>query len=154
MASKLAAAKIASWSGVRTVIAATSTDGVIAAALDGRGVGTTVQPRADRLSGRKLWIAFARPSSGHIVVDAGARRALAAGGRSLLPAGVRSVDGDFEVDAAVDIVGPDGRTFAKGLTRLDSAAIRAVAGRRTAELPEGLPGEVVHADDLVVVPEA
>ena len=154
MASKLAAAKIASWSGVRTVIAATSTAGVIAAALEGRGVGTTVQPRAERLSGRKLWIAFARPTSGRIVVDAGARDALAAGGRSLLAAGVRSVEGEFDADAAVEIVDADGRTFAKGLTRLDSAGVRAVAGLRSADLPAGAPGEVVHADDLVVVPEA
>ena len=152
MASKLAAAKIASWSGVRTVIAATATAGVIAAALEGRAVGTTVQPRAERLSGRKLWIAFARPASGRIVVDAGASAALVAGGRSLLAAGVRAVEGEFEAEAAVEIVDPDGRVVAKGLTRLDSSGVRAVAGRRSADLPEGVAGEVVHADDLVVVP--
>lgn len=154
MASKVAAAKIASWSGVRTVIAQTSTPGVIAAALEGSGVGTTILAREERLSGRKLWIAFARPAVGRIVVDAGAVAALSSGGRSLLAAGVREVVGDFEVDAAVEIAGPDGRIFAKGLTRLSSADVRATAGMQSADLPSGVRGEVVHCDDLVVIPDS
>ena len=154
MASKLAAAKIASWSGVRTVIAATSTPGVIAAALAGSGIGTTILPRAERLSGRKLWIAFARPATGRIVVDAGAVAALSDGGRSLLAAGVREVVGEFEAEAAVEIAGPDGRIFAKGLTRLSAGGIRATAGMQSRDLPDGAPGEVIHCDDLVVIPDS
>jgi glutamate 5-kinase len=151
MASKLAAAKIAAWSGVRAVIAAADRPGVIAGALAGETVGTTVLPRAQRLGARKLWIAFAQGSSGRVVVDAGARTALVDQGRSLLPAGVRSVEGDFEADDPVEIVA-DGTVFAKGLVRVSSAQLRLAAGRRTAELPEGLPHEVVHRDDLVVLP--
>ncbi len=153
MASKLAAAKIAAWSGVRAVIAASGRDDVVADAMAGRaGVGTIVQPRARRLSARKLWIAFAIGSSGTVVVDDGARAALLERGVSLLAAGVSSVKGSFEVDDAVEIAGLDGRVFAKGLVRLGSVSLRDVVGFRTSDLPEGMPHEVVHRDDLVLLP--
>jgi glutamate 5-kinase len=152
MASKLAAAKIASWSGVRTVIASAGVAGVVRRALAGDAVGTVVQPHAERLSSRKLWIAFARGASGRIVVDDGARRALLADGRSLLAAGVRSVSGDFDAEDAVEVVGPDGRPFAKGLVKYSAAGLQEVAGRRTSELPDGVSGEVIHRDDLVMLP--
>ena len=152
MASKLAAAKIASWSGVRAVIAAADEPDVLAGALAGDAVGTLVLPHAERLSSRKLWIAFARHASGRIVVDDGARRALVSQGRSLLAAGVREVRGTFEVDDAVEVLGPDGHAFAKGLVRYTSAALEAAAGRRSSELGDGAPQEVVHRDDLVVLP--
>lgn len=152
MASKLAAAKIAAWSGVRAVIAAASSTGVVLGAIEGRPVGTSVQPRPQRLASRKLWIAFARGSAGRIVVDEGARAALVSGGCSLLAAGVRSAEGTFEAGDAVEIVGGDKRPFAKGLSRFDAAALREVAGRRSADLPEGAPQEIVHRDDLVILP--
>ena len=153
MASKLAAAKIAAWSGVRAVIAAAHRDDVLVDAVAGApGVGTMIQPRPHRLPARKLWIAFAVGASGTVVVDEGARRALVERGVSLLPPGVVSVDGTFESDSAVEIAGPDGTVFAKGLCRFDAAGLRAVAGRRTGDLPDGSPHEVVHRDDLVVLP--
>ncbi|MCO8128978.1 glutamate 5-kinase [Acidimicrobiia bacterium EGI L10123] len=153
MASKLAAAKIAAWSGVRAVIAQASRDDVLLHAVDRTaGVGTIVQPRTQRLPARKLWIAFAVGAAGTIVVDEGARRALLERGVSLLPAGVVDVKGGFDVDAAVEIAGPDGRAFAKGLSRFDAAGLRSVLGTRTEHLPEGSPHEVVHRDDLVVLP--
>src|ERR687894_1909847 len=153
MASKLAAAKIAAWSGVRAVIAAADRPGVLADAVNGvPGVGTAVRPRAKRLAARKLWIAFAVGSHGRVVVDEGARRALVEKGVSLLPAGVREVRGRFVADDAVEVAGPDGRVFAKGLVRVGAGQLAALAGRRTSELPEGVPHEVVHRDDLVVLP--
>jgi glutamate 5-kinase len=152
MASKLAAAKIAAWSGVRTVIAAAAAPDVIGRAVAGEPVGTTFRPRPQRLAARKLWIAFARAAVGRVVVDAGARAALVEGGRSLLPAGVRAVEGSFEVDDAVEVVDETGAAFAKGLVRLDAEALRRVAGSRTADLPAGVSHEVVHRDDLVVLP--
>lgn len=153
MASKLAAAKIAAWSGVRAVIAQASREGVLEAVVQGTaGAGTVVLPKSTRLPARKLWIAFAVGSSGTIVVDDGARRALLERGVSLLAAGVSGVKGAFEVDDAVEIAGPDGQVFAKGLVRLDAVALRGAAGQRTGDLPEGMPHEVVHRDDLVVLP--
>jgi glutamate 5-kinase len=152
MASKLAAAKIATWSGVEAVIADASRPGVLASVISGSaGVGTRFRPRERRLPARKLWIAFAIGASGTVVVDEGARRALVERGTSLLPAGVVSAHGDFGPDDAVEIIGPDGSVFAKGLVRHPSAQIRSWAGRRTSELPENLSHEVVHRDDLVVL---
>jgi glutamate 5-kinase len=153
MASKLAAAKIAAWSGVKAVIAQASREGILQAVVAGEpGVGTIVHPKSRRLPARKLWIAFAVGSNGTIVVDEGARTVLLERGVSLLAAGVQSAKGSFEVDDAVEIAGPDGKVFAKGLTRLGSVSLREVAGRRTRDLPEGVPHEVVHRDDLVVLP--
>lgn len=151
MASKLAAAKIASWSGVRAVIAAADQPGVLTDALAGVAVGTVVAPHAQRLPSRKLWIAFAVAAGGRVIVDDGARRALVSQGRSLLAAGVRDVEGDFAADAAVEVVGEDGRAFAKGLVRYSAKALRGVAGRRSGDLPDGAPAEVIHRDDLVVL---
>ncbi|HZJ28126.1 MAG TPA: glutamate 5-kinase [Acidimicrobiia bacterium] len=150
MASKLAAAKIASHSGVRAVIASAGGPDVVRRVLAGETVGTVVHPHPVRLSSRKLWIAFARPAEGAIRVDAGARAALVEDGRSLLPAGVADVSGEFDADDAVEVIGPDGKPFAKGLVRYGAAALRAAAGRRTTDLPDDAPHEVIHRDDLVV----
>jgi glutamate 5-kinase len=153
MASKLAAAKIAAWSGVRAVIAQADRPHVLTDAVGGtNGIGTVVVPRGRRLGARKLWIAFAVGSSGTIVVDEGARTAVLGRGKSLLPAGVVEVKGGFEADAAVEIATPDGKVFAKGLCKIDAAGLRAVCGLKTNQLPDGVPHEVVHRDDLVVLP--
>jgi glutamate 5-kinase len=153
MASKLSAAKIAAWSGVHTVIAAADRDGVLAGAVAGEaGIGTVVRPRPKRLGARKLWIAFAVGSSGTVVVDEGARRALLERNVSLLPAGVVEGRGGFSAGDAVELAGPDGRPFATGLVQLSASQLAAVAGRRTADLGDGVPHEVVHRDDLVVLP--
>ncbi len=151
MASKLAAAKIAAWSGVRAVISAADTPGVVLDAIYDQPTGTRVRARPDRLASRKVWIAFALGAAGRVVVDAGARRALADDHRSLLPAGVRAVEGRFEPDDAVEVVSDDGVVFAKGLVRYDSETLARVAGRRTTDLPDGAPHEVIHRDDLVLL---
>ncbi|MDA8281614.1 MAG: glutamate 5-kinase [Actinomycetota bacterium] len=152
MAAKLGAARIASWSGVRTVIADASRPGVLASAVAGEaGVGTVFHARGRRLPARKLWIAFAVAPAGRLVVDDGARRALLEHDASLLSAGVVLVDGRFDADEAVEIAGPDGVVFAKGLARLAADQVRSWAGRRTSELPGEDRGEVVHRDDLVVL---
>jgi glutamate 5-kinase len=152
MASKLAAAKLAAWTGVRTVIAAAGRANVLADALAGvAGVGTVVQPHDRRLPARKLWIAFAVGAQGRLVVDEGAEAALRSGRASLLAAGVRTVEGSFEAGDAVEVVGPAG-VLAKGLVAHGSVTIAAMAGRRSAELPEGSSPWVIHADDLVIMP--
>ena len=152
MASKLAAAKIATWSGIEAVIADAARPGVVAASLAGEaGIGTVFRPRPQRLSARKLWIAFALGSSGRLVVDEGARKALAEGGRSLLPAGVVQVEGQFVPDDAVEIASPDGKVFAKGLVRLRSERAGEWVGKRSDRLPEDMSPVAVHCDDLVLV---
>jgi glutamate 5-kinase len=144
MASKLAAAKIATWSGVQTVVADAARPGVVAAALANEpGVVTVFRARESRLSARKLWIAFALGSSGRLTVDDGARSALTSRGRSLLAAGVTEASGAFRPDDAVEISGPDGEVFAKGLVRVYAERATEWIGRRSQV--------VVHRDDLVLV---
>ncbi len=152
MASKLAAARIASWSGVRTVIASAARTDVLPDAVDDAPVGTTFAAHDRRLPARKLWIAFAAEVAGSITVDDGARHALTTRSTSLLPAGVRSVTGNFGAGDTVDVCGPDGVVFARGMAFVAANDLRQVAGRHTKDLPEGMVHAVIHRDDLVLLP--
>ncbi len=152
MASKLWAARLASWSGVRAVIAQAHRPQVFVDAVSGVAVGTTFQPNDRRLAARKLWIGFASDSEGSIIVDDGARRALIERGTSLLPAGVQAVIGDFEAGATVEIKGLDGQPFARGMAVSSASIVRQTAGKQTKDLPAEIAREVVHRDDLVLLP--
>jgi glutamate 5-kinase len=151
MASKLSAARIASWSGVRTVIARASRDDVLADAVNGVTMGTTFAGHDRKLPARKLWIAFAAEVKGTIVVDDGARRAVTQRGTSLLPAGVRQVTGEFMEGDTVNVAGAAGTVFARGMVFATSSQLRDAIGRQTSELPAGMTDEVIHRDDLVVL---
>jgi glutamate 5-kinase len=152
MGTKLAAARLAAWSGVRAVIAEAIRKDVVAEAVNGKaGVGTTILTRSERLPARKAWIAFALPARAKVLVDDGARRALVERDASLLSAGVRRVEGRFEEGDAVEICDLSGAVFAKGLARVGSLNQSAWIGKRSGELGEGLSAEVVHKDDLVVL---
>jgi glutamate 5-kinase len=146
VATKVAAARMAAWSGVPTVIASASERDVVARAIAGDEVGTWVDPRQSGLSARKLWIAFGTPHSGTLEVDAGAARALTDSGKSLLAVGVIGVNGGFSAGSAVDVV-HDGGLLAKGLVAMSSDEILAVLGQHTSVAG----GEVIHRDDLVVL---
>lgn len=163
MSSKLSAARIASWSGVRTVIARASVDSVLervvaqvrnadtsTGRITGESVGTTFHGSARRLSSRQLWVAFASEVRGRIAVDDGAKSALVKGTVSLLPAGVVSVEGDFDAGDTVEIVDSSQTVIARGSTLMDDGQVRAAAGRRTTDLAEDVPSVVVHRDSLVL----
>ncbi|MDA8360028.1 MAG: glutamate 5-kinase [Actinomycetota bacterium] len=152
MASKLAAAKIATWSGVEVVIASGRQPGILESILSSTaGAGTVFRPRERTLTSRKLWIAFAVAAKGSITVDAGARHALEEEGRSLLLAGVTGVTGEFVPDDAVEILDAGGQLFAKGISQMATAEVSSWMGRRSIEIPDGRSGEVVHRDDLVIL---
>lgn len=144
IATKVAAARMAAWSGIPTVVARSSRADAAVAAVAGEEVGTWVAPHASGLPARKLWIAFGMPTRGRVEVDAGAVAALVDHGRSLLAVGVTGATGPFEAGEAVEVVGPDGSPVAKGRTRLASDAVLAAAGHRVED------GVVIHRDDLVV----
>jgi glutamate 5-kinase len=146
VATKIAAARMAAWSGIPTVIASATDTNVVARAVTGEDIGTWVDPREAGLSARKLWIAFGTPSEGSIEIDAGAARALSHGGKSLLAVGVTGVDGVFGPGAAVE-VSHAGALVAKGLTALSSAEVERHRGAHSAVTG----GEVIHRDDLVVL---
>ncbi len=140
MASKLAAAHMATWSGVTTVIAPARAEHALRLAVDDTpGFGTTFYPRPERLSARKSWIAFAVASQGTLVINDGALDALEHHGRSLLRVGVQSHSGAFQEGDAVDVKGLNGETIAKGLVRV------------SAESFVDADDVVVHRDDLVLL---
>ncbi|HUY07360.1 MAG TPA: glutamate 5-kinase [Acidimicrobiales bacterium] len=152
MASKLAAARIASWSGVRVVIAKSDRSSVVADAVHSvSGVGTVIAARERRIPARKLWIAFALPASARVTVDEGAAVALVERDASLLLAGVRACAGGFVAGDAIEVVGIAGGVFAKGIARLSSIDVAAhLEGRDHAEARRS-SGELIHRDDLVVL---
>lgn len=148
MASKIAAAWVATFSGVGVVVADASEPTVIDAVINGRRVGTYFHPRPAKASARRLWIAFGQPPRGTIVVDAGARRAVTRDKRSLLAVGVRDVKGDFDAGATVDVADESGEVFARGLVRYASSELDAAS---TADVANMRGREAIHRDQLVIL---
>lgn len=140
MRSKVLAAEMAAAAGIPTVIADGAGESVLAPILAGEPRGTRFPGSGRELPAYKLWLRFGKPVAGRLRVDEGARRAVAELGRSLLAVGVLACEGRFEAGDAVELVGPDGTAFAKGIAAASAAEI---AGR-----PRGL--EAVHRDRLVV----
>lgn len=142
MASKIQAAKIVIRSGIPLVIASGRKTGMLASILAGNEEGTIFYPRRDKLKGRKRWIAFFHRPKGSIFVDAGAKKALREGGKSLLPPGIARTEGYFDAGDIVRICDLDGTEFARGICDFDSETVK---GR---QLPRA---EVVHRDNLVIL---
>ncbi|HET7824141.1 MAG TPA: glutamate 5-kinase [Anaeromyxobacter sp.] len=158
MATKVKAARRLAAQGVATALLSGRRPGALASLLRGDPVGTVFAPGVERLSSRKGWLAAAARGKGVILVDPGARRALVEQGRSLLPSGVKAVEGQFGVGDPVDIAVERGRAFARGLAGYAADEVRRIAGLKTSEI-EGALGykyldEVVHRDDLVVLEAA
>lgn len=146
MATKLAAARIATGSGVWTVIAGGAIPNVLERVLAGESIGTLFHA-GPRLQGKRRWIAYASSPRGRITVNAGAREAIQAREASLLTAGVVALEGDFAAEDVVSISDESGHEFARGVATLGQAeaeGILAAAGR----------GRVlVHRDTLVRLDE-
>ncbi len=151
MASKLAAAKMASWSGTRAVIASADQPNVLVDAAAGAMVGTTFQPGVRRLPARKLWIGFASQVEGVVSIDDGARRALVERGTSLLPAGVTGINGTFDEGDVVEVRDSSNAVVARGMVLSDASTLRGIIGKRTGDLPSHIAHEVIHRDDLVLL---
>lgn len=155
MATKVRAARRLAAQGVITALLSGRRPRALAALLAGEPVGTVFASGARRLSSRKGWLAAAARGKGVIAVDPGARRALVEQGRSLLPSGVRGVEGQFGVGDPVDIALEGGRPFARGLAGYGAEEVRRIAGLKTSEIERALGykylDEVVHRNDLVVL---
>ncbi len=151
MISKLRAAGTIARSGGFAVIAHGKRDS-IPALLRGENLGTLFCPRGD-LDSRGRWL-HGIAEAGRIVVDAGGEKAVRTEGRSLLPVGIVSCEGDFEAGDVVLLVGPGG-PLAKGLANYGSADVRRIQGRRSGEIAAILGSkefdEVIHRDNLVLL---
>jgi glutamate 5-kinase len=155
MITKVLAAKRAARSGAHTVIASGREPDVVVRLGRGEAIGTLLVSDAAPLAARKQWLADHVQVGGTLHLDAGAARAVAKGGKSLLPIGVRSVSGEFERGALVACIGPDGREVARGLSNYGAVEARRIIGHPSTEI-ESLLGyvdepELIHRDNLVVV---
>jgi len=154
MKSKVGSARIATRTGVPTVIAPGREPDVVARVLAGADLGTLFVPSGGVLSSRKHWIAFGAKPVGSVVVDAGAEAAITRGGKSLLPAGIVSVVGDFDLGDTVGVVAA-GREIARGLVAYPSHDLRKIQGLQSAAIEATLGyksiDEAIHRDDLVIL---
>jgi glutamate 5-kinase len=124
------------------IIASGKKKSVLARILEGAEEGTLFVPQANKLKGRKRWIAFFHHPKGSLFVDEGAKKALREAGKSLLPPGIARCEGAFAAGDVVGICDLNGTEFARGIARFGSAEIT------SRQLPRA---EVVHRDDLVIL---
>ena len=153
MRSKVVAAEMATAAGIPTVIASGLAPGVLAAVASEQPVGTLFEAREGRFSSFKLWLRYAKPTRGRVVVDAGAARALREGGTSLLPVGIVDVAGNFDAGDAIEVA-HDGLAVGKGISNYSADELRQVRGLKSAAVRELLPRateEAVHRDYFVLV---
>ncbi len=158
MRTKLEAAQKATARGIVTVIANGRSDAALEALARGQCPGTLFQRTQTAVSAKSHWMRHALASSGIVVIDAGAARALRERGASLLPPGVIDVQGQFRAGDAVDVTCRDDageRAIAKGVAQYDAAELRLIRGRSSHEIEAvlGYPGAdtVIHRDDLVLL---
>jgi glutamate 5-kinase len=152
MRSKVVAAEMASAAGIPVVICDGTQPGTLVAAAAGERVGTRFAPHEDRTPSFKLWLRYAKPAQGRLVVDAGAARVLRDRGSSLLPVGITDVEGEFEEGDAVEVV-TDGEVVGKGIVNFSAAELGRVKGLKTTQVREIVPSaaeEAVHRDYFVL----
>ena len=155
MATKLQAARTVTSAGAAMIICNGHEEDVLLKVVNGQNVGTTFPPTASKMESRKRWMLSAPAAKGSIVVDQGAASALENENRSLLPAGVKGVEGSFERGDSVEIVGPQGDKFGCGIANYSSADTERVKGARSDRI-QGLLGyhygqEIIHRNNLVLL---
>ncbi len=154
MVTKMQAAKIATLSGTGVIILDGRKKRIVSRVLGGAEEGTYFPPRRSRMTSRKRWIAFGLKPAGTLRVDDGAARAILEKGKSLLPAGVTEVSGEFGPGEMVEVVDGEGRALARGLVSYASEELDAIKGMRSREAARLLGGEcqeAIHRDCLVVL---
>ena len=152
MRSKVAAAEMASAAGIPVVICDGTGDGTLAAAAAGGAVGTRFAPHPERTPSFKLWLRYAKPARGRVLVDTGAARVLREAGSSLLPVGVTAVEGAFEAGDAIEVVS-DGDLVGKGIVNYSSAELTRIKGLKSDAVKQVMPQaseEAVHRDQFVL----
>ncbi|MEQ8516348.1 MAG: glutamate 5-kinase [Chromatocurvus sp.] len=155
MVTKLRAARLAARSGTQTVIASGRQDGVVQAVARGAIVGTWLRTDRRPQNARRQWLAGLLQLSGRLLLDDGAVQVIRGAGRSLLPVGVRGVQGDFRRGDVVACCDASGREVARGMINYGASDARLIAGRGSVEIPAllGYAGdeEIIHRDNLVVL---
>lgn len=152
MVTKIEAARIATGSAIPTLLTSAPN---AQAAVDGEDIGTWFHPQGDRKSARSAWLGLMAEIRGRIIIDDGAVTAIVDRHRSLLPAGMTGVSGQFEAGDPVEVADQRGTVVAHGLVNYSSSELPAMIGKSTAQLREELGPEydrvVVHTDDAVII---
>ncbi len=155
MATKITAASIATAAGVRTVITEGRFPHNIEKIIQGEAIGTQFAPQPQPTSARKRWIAYGLIPMGKLQLDDGATSAISSANKSLLAAGIQSVEGEFQSEDAVQLCDRMGNEIARGLVNYSSADLKKICGRHSREIPGILGYEgadtVVHRDNLVLI---
>jgi glutamate 5-kinase len=155
MLTKIRAAKRAARSGAHTVIASGREPAVLLRLADGEAIGTQLAAETPTLAARKQWLADHLQVRGTLTLDAGAVRALAQDGKSLLPIGVQDVSGEFQRGEVVTCIDPQGREVARGLANYSAAETRRILRAPTHEIEARLgyidEPELIHRDNLVLL---
>lgn len=155
MYTKIQAAKIAVNSGVLMLIASGGQDGILRDIVTGVEIGTMFIPKENRLQIRKRWLAFGARVQGSVTVDKGCERAILKGGSSLLAAGIKAVEGDFEHGNTIRILTVEGREIARGIANYNAVETKRIVGAHTNQIAVILGSkpydEVVHRDNLVLL---
>ena len=155
MCSKLSAAKKAAARGAACFIINGRKSGNIRALFEGDAVGTYILPSEESLTSKQHWIAFTMRGKGRVVVDEGAAKAILKKGKSLLPSGIKGVEGRFNAGDAVEICDEKGNAIARGLIHYSHDEVEKIKGVKSADIEKVLGykycDEVIHRDDLVVM---
>lgn len=155
MQSKLQAAKIVSAGGGSSFIGPGREPDILRKLFSGEMVGTFFLPHKEKISGRKRWIASVLKPKGRLLLDDGACLALTAKNKSLLPSGIKEVEGQFGVGEAVHCTDPQGNNIAVGLINYSSVDIKKIQGYHSREIERILgycdSEEVIHRDNIVLL---
>ena len=154
MITKLQAARIASRSGIKTIIASGSENQALIRLVDGEALGTHIEASGHRSDSRKRWLLTDR-TQGLLRVDEGAAKVLLQDGASLLPVGIRVIEGEFERGATLSVETPDGREIAHGLSNYGSEDLRKLRGKKSSEISEILGysfgDAALHRNNMVLL---
>lgn len=154
MVTKIQAAQLASRSGIKSIIASGSESDVLLRLVSGEAIGTHIEAAQHRAESRKRWLLTDR-TQGILTVDDGAAAMLTDRGASLLPVGVRAVEGDFMRGATLSVKTMDGREIAHGLSNYGSDDLRKLCGKKSAEIVDVLGysfgDAVLHRNNMVVL---
>jgi glutamate 5-kinase len=155
MVTKIEAARLATSSGVAVIIAHGQEADIIVKSAAGKTTGTLFLPRESRVESRQRWLLSGLGTSGKVTVDKGASLALLKKKKSLLPAGIADVEGDFNRGDVIDIYDPDGNHIACGVANYSAVDLKQIKGLKSSEINEALGyefgDEAVHRNNFVLI---
>ena len=155
MRTKIQAARSAAAFGVPTIIANGKRKDSLLSIFNGHEYGTVILPTRERLTGKKHWIAYTLTPQGKLILDEGAAEAITKKGKSLLPSGIKEVEGEFEIGELVSCFNSSEVEISRGLCSYGSSEVRKILGKKSSEIEDALgyrySDEVIHRNEMVIL---